>query len=67
MKFILSLAIMLAFVISCSTMSEKGSSDIDSGEGVDSLSFKAKKKTFANGLTAIVVENKKLPLFSPKI
>jgi zinc protease len=45
-------------------MSGKDSTETKSESGVDSLSFKAKKKVFSNGLTAIVVENKKLPLFS---
>lgn len=36
----------------------------DKVKSLDSISFNVEKKVFDNGLTAIVVENKKLPIFS---
>lgn len=53
----------LLLICSCSSMESKKSTSESKG-GIDSLSFNAKKKVFDNGLTAIVVENKKLPIFS---
>ena len=51
----------LTLILSGCSTSEQGS---DSSTGVDALKFNAQKRTFDNGLTAIVVENKKLPIFS---
>lgn len=51
----------LTLILSGCSSSEKKS---DSGSGVDALNFNAQKRIFDNGLTAIVVENKKLPIFS---
>lgn len=65
MKLSLSLIFIILFVIACSTRDIKDLTDNEKNASeVDSLSFNAKKKTFPNGLTAIVVENKKLPIFS---
>lgn len=50
--------LMLIFIVSCSS-TDKSSSSEDL-----SVSFKATKKVFENGLTAIIIENKKLPIFS---
>lgn len=49
--------LLIVFLISCSTTNK------NSGDTSD-IQFDATKKTFDNGLTAIIVENKKLPVFS---
>lgn len=54
----LKVLLILSFVIGCSSNTKKSDpNDL-------SVSFNAKKRVFDNGLTAIVVENKKLPIFS---
>ncbi len=61
MKFVMQL-IMLSLLATACSSSKNQETSMDAG--AESVSFNAKKKTFSNGLTAIIVENPKLPVFS---
>jgi len=63
MKFGVVNIIILIMISSCSSMDKNKTSEDQSNE-LESISFDVKKKVFKNGLTAIVVENPKLPIFS---
>ena len=57
-KHMLKYSFLIILLVACSTTKE--SSKSTQGE----IQFEATKKVFDNGLTAIIVENKKLPVFS---
>ena len=61
MRIVLSLVLLMT--LSCSHQGNKNK-DKNSTGGINQLSFDVEKKVLKNGLTVIVVENDKLPIFS---
>jgi zinc protease len=56
------ITLMLVSLIGCSSSTKDKTSG--AGDGSGSISIDVKKKVLSNGLTVLVVENKKLPIFS---
>ncbi len=64
MRFGIGNFIILMMLTSCSSVVNDESKDTQKVDDLSSISFDVEKRTFKNGLTAIVIENHKLPIFS---